>query len=937
MSQSPDYHNLKTTLQNPNNDKPDWSKLSSELGVTPPPALSKINDSTSFKLSHFEVFPAPTKAFLADLSFDSPDGSFVGVLVAWKEKLGDDNPQGDVNFFLSFQLFTDLTFEIPVIGSQWHIFIDAMLVRDQISAEDSDELYKMITGQRRDPVGVEATHTKYPTPPSKGIENNLTFLINLGPKGFNVPILEWKKIPNPHPKRTDKEKVEKKVGPFFIKRIHAEADTSSNKAGLSVDLGFQRDGFTLMFLGVGLDISLKDGSVTPTISGAEVAYQNPALVLGGGLYYAKADDNHPYPQFWGELQISVIHKFSLTALGGYTKDSQGDASFYGFVFLGGIELGAPPFVVNGIAGGFGFNRKLDLPPVSKLSTFPFIQAAMSMADETGDGGGSSSLFTNLDGKPKYDNPFPSDTSDPTSVSGCLKTMQTYLPVCEGEKWLAAGLAFSICEMVQGFALLTVSWGVDFTVSLMGAAVASLPPDRDANEDPAVFVELEMLVVFSPTQGVFEIQAQLAPASYILDKACHLVGSFALCSWFGPNPHANQFVLTLGGYHPSFDPPSYYPQQLKRLGLNWKISDDALIKGGAYYALTSSACMLGGYLEAVWAKGPAQAWFEVEADALFMWHPFKYDISAGIHLGVRVRVKVWFVHITLTLHLGVDLHIWGPKFSGSAHVDLSVVSFTIHLGANASQEAPAMTWPQFQQTFFSAANGSQKKGGKNICDIQATRGLIRKGVGEIDWVIDPEHLELRISSLIPAKSAEKLGKISSISGLGGFNTEYGVGPMKLGSDDFQSKLKISFSGTDSTLSALAIPGNAPAALWKEDAHQCPMGDGSTITNILTGFSLVPDQTPPDKTLPIDTELLHFTDGQPVLFGPLSPTVATSDGFADQTVAATIESAKARHNRAALLAALPAYLSVDKSVDLSALQQTDEFLAKPGLRLLGEEKA
>ena len=51
---------------------------------------------------------------------------------------------------------------------------------------------------------------------------------------------------------------------------------------------------------------------------------------------------------------------------------------------------------------------------------------------------------------------------------------------------------------------------------------------------------------------------LAPSSFLLDPACHLTGGFAFCLWFGDNPHAGDFVVTIGGYHPAFAPPSYYP-------------------------------------------------------------------------------------------------------------------------------------------------------------------------------------------------------------------------------------------------------------------------------------------------------------------------------------------------------------------------------------------
>ena len=80
------------------------------------------------------------------------------------------------------------------------------------------------------------------------------------------------------------------------------------------------------------------------------------------------------------------------------------------------------------------------------------------------------------------------------------------------------------------------------------------------------------------------------------------------------------MLTLGGYSPHFDPPSYYPA-VPRLGLNWQVTPELTITGDLYFALTSSAVMAGGGLSAVWQSGPIRAWFDVEADFLLVFEPF----------------------------------------------------------------------------------------------------------------------------------------------------------------------------------------------------------------------------------------------------------------------------------------------------------------------------
>ena len=47
-----------------------------------------------------------------------------------------------------------------------------------------------------------------------------------------------------------------------------------------------------------------------------------------------------------------------------------------------------------------------------------------------------------------------------------------------------------------------------------------------------------------------------------------------------------------------------------------------------------------------------------------------------------------------------MHLWGPDFSGTAKIDLSVISFTIAFGAGASQAPePLKEWSNFQQSFL----------------------------------------------------------------------------------------------------------------------------------------------------------------------------------------------------------------------------------------------
>ena len=144
---------------------------------------------------------------------------------------------------------------------------------------------------------------------------------------------------------------------------------------------------------------------------------------------------------------------------------------------------------------------------------------------------------------------------------------------------------------------------------------TLPPPP-SNEKTFAYIELDLEAVLKPAVGFFGLTALLSPNSYVLDPACHLTGGFALYSWFKdapqPGPLSGDVVVTLGGYHPAFKPPSWYPT-VPRLGLQWNIPEANLqIHGGVYFALVPSCVMGGGDLQVVYQDGSLRAWLRAWA-------------------------------------------------------------------------------------------------------------------------------------------------------------------------------------------------------------------------------------------------------------------------------------------------------------------------------------
>ena len=76
------------------------------------------------------------------------------------------------------------------------------------------------------------------------------------------------------------------------------------------------------------------------------------------------------------------------------------------------------------------------------------------------------------------NPF----AGKTEPAAALAVMEEYLPAQLGENWCALGVQFTSFELLQTFALLTVAFGTELEVALLGLSSISMPPDEPEPTD-----------------------------------------------------------------------------------------------------------------------------------------------------------------------------------------------------------------------------------------------------------------------------------------------------------------------------------------------------------------------------------------------------------------------------------------------------------------------
>jgi hypothetical protein len=554
--------------------------------------------------------------------------------------------------------------------------------------------------------------------------------------------------------------VQRALGPLQCQRLGLGWVQEDELLSLLLDGGVKLGGLEvdLFGLSVGIPVSAPGAfdKYQLGLDGLDISFKGGPVEISGGLLKEEVTvGGKELIEYNGEALIKASD-WTIAALGSWAT-FEGHPSLFVFAFLNASIGGPAFFFVTGLSAGFGYNRALKLPAQDEVQNFPFVAG---LSDPSKIGGADA------------------------SPSEALAALGKWVEPARGVNWIAAGVQFTSFELIKSNALLVVEFGEHFEIALLGLSRIRLPQSGPVTY---AYVELGLAVVLDPTAGEFAATAFITPNSYVIDPACHLTGGFAFHVWFGDNPHAGDFVLTVGGYHPLFNKPDHYPDE-PRLGFNWQVSDQVSIKGGAYFALTPSCVMGGGDLDIQFHSGNLAAWFTAHADFLIQWHPFYFLASAGVTVGVSYRVQLLFVTTTIKVELGADLQLWGPPTGGRVHVHLWIVSFTVSFGPEFGGRSEHLDWKDFRQllpqddkpeqallrrrqsaphALRDAAAGEPDDGARpladasptllgNICRITINDGLLPRQNRPGRWLVRADHFEFTVQTTFPLTALDLEG-------------------------------------------------------------------------------------------------------------------------------------------------------------------------------------
>jgi hypothetical protein len=374
------------------------------------------------------------------------------------------------------------------------------------------------------------------------------------------------------------------------------------------------------------------------------------VATGGGYIQCDAAKG----QYAGILELA-LESLSLTAIGLIqTKNADGSPLPGGFSllviisveFLPPVELGFG-FSLNGVGGLFGWGRTINADAL-----------------RAGVRGGSLS-----------DIMFPVDPVG--HAPQLIQALSGFFPVAPGRLLIGP---FVQIQWGSPLPILTAELGVmvelpaPIRVAVMGVLNLGLP---QADAEAVVQLNLDAFGLIDFGAGELSLDASLYHS-----KIAEFTISGDMALRFGWKPAVREFVVSIGGFFPSFTPPPGFPA-LKRLSLSLSSGDNPTFTLQAYLAVTSNTVQFGALAQLTVTAGPASLAGMLSFDALIHLNPFGLQVNFAAALTVKVDGNE-------LLGVTVSGQLSGPDpwlISGQASVKVLFISVSVSFAAQLGSGTP----------------------------------------------------------------------------------------------------------------------------------------------------------------------------------------------------------------------------------------------------------
>jgi uncharacterized protein DUF6603 len=436
------------------------------------------------------------------------------------------------------------------------------------------------------------------------------------------------------------------LGPVEVQALYLRAGLDGSSVPVELSAGFSAKLGPIQAsvdrLGVVATLSFPPGGGNLGPADLGFAFKPPTgvgllvdagIVTGGGFLSIDAAAG----EYAGALELEFAQFLSLKAIGLITtRMPDGSTGFSLLVvitaeFPGGLQLGFG-FTLLGVGGILGLNRGMRLDAIVEGVRSGAIESVM----------------------------FPQDVV--ANAPRIISDLKAFFPPEPGR--------FVIGPMVKlGWGtptLVSVSLGliieIPGNIALVGVLKVALP-----TEDEAVLL---LQVNFA---GAIEFDKQrlyfFAALFHSRVLTITIEGEMGLLVAYGDRP---DFVISVGGFHPSFAPPPLPFPVPNRISINLLNTSVARIGVQGYFAVTSNTVQFGAKAELYFGFSALTVQGHIGLDALFQFSPFRFvvAISAG------VSVKVFGVGV---FSVSLDVTLSGPtpwQITGSASISLLFFSISV---------------------------------------------------------------------------------------------------------------------------------------------------------------------------------------------------------------------------------------------------------------------
>jgi hypothetical protein len=319
------------------------------------------------------------------------------------------------------------------------------------------------------------------------------------------------------------------------------------------------------------------------------------VVKGGGYLYFDFERE----EYAGALELSFAELVTVKAVGLITtRMPDGSRGFSLLIIISAeftpLQLGFG-FTLNAVGGLLGLNRTVRL-------------------DALRDGVRTGAINSIL---------FPKDIV--ANAPKIISDLRAVFPPSEGK--------FLIGPMVKlGWgtpSLITLSLGliieIPGNIAILGVLKVALPAD----DAPLIVLQVNFVGTLDFDKKMLTFDASLFESRILFIT---LEGDMAVRLQWGDDP---AFLLSVGGFHPSFQPPPLALPALRRLTASILDLSWARIRVEAYYAVTSNSVQWGSHAELYFGFDGLNVSGHIGYDVLFQFSPFYFNAQISGSLSLEV--------------------------------------------------------------------------------------------------------------------------------------------------------------------------------------------------------------------------------------------------------------------------------------------------------------